>query len=107
MTHRRPPRIRPAPARSPWPSPRDSDRLRAALTRPPGPCLLCGARAAWRGIWHPSAECNRALGAPSGKTRIVVYSLCAGCNTLSDAVTRVEDCILADAAAFLASSSAD
>ena len=85
-----------------WPPPRDVRRLAALLARPVPPCVLCGDKAAWRGLWRPTPECSQVLGAPAGKIRIVAYSLCRGCRALPDANTRAEERMLAEAAAALA-----
>ncbi len=48
----------------------------AALTRA-GTCVLCGAPARSRCIFAP--DDSREYGAPKGKTRVIVYGLCAVC----------------------------
>jgi hypothetical protein len=40
-------------------------------------CLLCGGPPAFRGFWEPDDQA--AFGAPPGKTRMVMYALCARC----------------------------
>lgn len=64
-------------------------------------CLLCGRRAAFVGIWTPTAAYRRRLGEPRGKTRLVVYAVCA--EHFGPAFsTAIEDAMLADAATDLA-----
>jgi hypothetical protein len=70
---------------------------------PPGPALRAVRRPAEvEGLWHPTPECSRALGAPAGKVRLVSYSLCAACRAFPDATERAEGRMLAGAAAALA-----
>jgi hypothetical protein len=94
----------PEPSAAPpsWPSARDFRRLLGVLERPAPDCALCGGPPHWRGLWHPTPECSRALGAPAGKTRLVCYSLCRECQALPDAITRVEDLMLEQAMRALA-----
>jgi hypothetical protein len=63
---------------------------------------LCGSTARWRGLWVPTPEASRRLGAPAGKLRVTLCTLCPHCAALPAVTTRVEDVILADAAARLA-----
>lgn len=91
----------PSPAAPSLPASRDVRRIADALGRPMR-CALCREAAVWRGIWTPTAAVSAQLGAPAGKTRVVAWGACATCRELPDLIERVEDAILADAAAALA-----
>jgi hypothetical protein len=73
--------------------------LETALENVAGPpCLLCGVPGTLVGVWQPSPTWQPRVGAPEGKTRLVIYSLCAPCAARADAGTRVENLVLATAA---------
>jgi len=62
-------------------------------------CLLCGRDLsgdthAILGHWEANEETQKRIGAPSGKTRIVVYMLCEGCYELSDVTERADKRLL-------------
>lgn len=65
------------------------------------PCDLCGKQPltyASVGVLYPNAEFNKRIGAPQGKIRVVVYTLCEACSEIPDAERndRVEKAILRD-----------
>ena len=51
-------------------------------------CLLCGGAPDLRGIFAPTDP--QAWGAPAGKMRSIVYSLCQGCQARPDVTAHVE-----------------
>lgn len=59
-------------------------------------CILCGRKPYKVGIWTPTPEYSRRLGAPPGKTRLATYCVCRKCFRRPDAGTAVEDKILSD-----------
>jgi hypothetical protein len=61
------------------------------------PCWLCDVPGANVGVWQPSPEHQRRLGAPEGKTRVLIYTLCRSCAAKPDSIGRVEDRALATA----------
>lgn len=59
------------------------------------PCLLCGSpNAAVGGIWQLDAKTAKLTGAPPGKLRHMVYSLCLACADKPHLAQRVEDVVL-------------
>ena len=62
------------------------------------PCLLCGRRAWIGAAFFPNNQ--QAVGAPAGKTRAVLYSLCKKCYRKPDHPDRVEKRIFGDIAAM-------
>ena len=64
----------------------------------PWPCVLCGARAEFIGIYAPGPAHNALIGAPVGKQRLVAYRLCETCLELPDVFRRVESELIADLA---------
>jgi hypothetical protein len=64
---------------------------------------LCGATPApWKGLWLPTAEASRKLGAPEGRLRVAACGLCSWCRRLPDVLSRMEEMLLAEAAEGLA-----
>lgn len=51
-------------------------RVGAGLVR----CGSCWRRARYAGVWFPTDEISRQLGAPEGKSRCVVYAWCGKCS---------------------------
>ena len=59
------------------------------------PCLLCGAPdPAVGGIWQMDAKSAALTGAPPGKLRHLMYSLCLACAAKPHLAQRVEDVVL-------------
>lgn len=90
------------PARGPdRRSGRGVDRIAAGLEKI-NACTLCGASPATRkGVWCPTAEASRKLGAAEGKMRLIVWGVCEACGALPDVMQRVENQIFEEAAAGL------
>ena len=59
-------------------------------------CCLCEERAAWMGIFSPTARFARRIGQPEGQRRVLLYALCEPCAQLPDRITRVETAMLRD-----------
>jgi hypothetical protein len=56
------------------------DALQLVKTQPLKPCYLCGGVGAINGIFIPTVvEVTKQMGAPTGKHRAVIYSLCDSC----------------------------
>jgi hypothetical protein len=63
-------------------------------------CLLCARELSGdpRGVlghWEANEEAQKRIGAPPGKTRIILYMLCEGCYELPDVVEIVDKKLLA------------
>jgi hypothetical protein len=87
---------------------RDPAAVIAELTRRGSArCLLCGRRPIYVGYWSPTPAYCRKLGAGDGKARVVSYLLCKKCVRRPNIATRVEDKILREAAAMLATAEAN
>ena len=56
---------------------RASDAARILAAVPPGPCVLCGGRARYGGIFFPNDP--SLYGAPPGKARVLRYDVCRPC----------------------------
>jgi hypothetical protein len=65
------------------------------------PCILCGEETRNAGCWFPDSRLASYLGAPPGKDRVFVYSLCDGCHA-----TDVEERFLAERRTRLAAADA-
>jgi hypothetical protein len=55
---------------------------------PAQPCLLCGRRPHWRVVYTPRDQAK--YGAPAGKVRAVVYSICRKCRKKPGHLREVE-----------------
>jgi hypothetical protein len=71
----------------------DPGRLEQAL-RKPLPCLLCGQRAAYNGLFTPKAQA--AIGVPPDKVLTCRYSLCRRCYRKPKALQQVKAILLGD-----------
>lgn len=80
---------------------RDSDRIASAM-RKVNSCACCLAPATHAVAWVPTPTASKRLGAPAGKTRVVVVGVCASCQALPNAMDRIEEAMFAEAAAGLA-----
>jgi hypothetical protein len=68
-------------------------RLDGALRRTASrPCILCGGKAAYGGIFAPDNP--QEYGAAPGKGRLIFYSFCAHCQQEEDRLERVQKIIL-------------
>jgi hypothetical protein len=65
-------------------------------------CRLCGRPPYVLGVWVPAAAVARRLGSAAGRGWRVAYALCRRCARDPRSIVRVEDAILAEAAAQLA-----
>ena len=52
------------------------------------PCILCAGVSDLAGVFTPSD--SQSWGAPNGKYRLLVYSLCSDCKDTQDALEKVE-----------------
>jgi ribosomal protein L40E len=63
-------------------------RLVAAICRPCGPRLLCGAQGHWRGMFRPDHP--EQWGGHASMMRLLFYDLCRRCMALPDKLSQVE-----------------
>ena len=47
-------------------------------SHPCATCLICGAPALCKAVYRPG-DGGKSLGAPAGKTRLIIYHLCCRC----------------------------
>lgn len=62
-------------------------------------CWLCGKAADMRGVFIPIGEMSQKIGAPVGKTRVVIYPICSTCHLDPFSEIRIEEILMQQAAA--------
>jgi hypothetical protein len=60
------------------------------------PCLVCGGRAGFIGVFLPNPEFARRIGIPKGKQQVIGYKICERCAEEPGVTQQVESLMLQD-----------
>ena len=58
------------------------------------PCFFCNKEPVVAGVFYPTDEVSKKMGAPDGKHRIIVYSLCKDCVNIPDVQKKIEEIVI-------------